>query len=107
MFSHHVVHSLHCSYYGPGAVLEVEDPDPPVNQRRGSRALAEVIGVGSLRTDTEIEKMIGPVGRNDLMGATARGVGAYLRLIYSAEEPFIGDLTPMPQRLADLLRRAA
>jgi hypothetical protein len=93
MFSHHVAYSLHCSYYGPGAVLEVEDPDPPA--------------VGSLRTDTEIEKMIGPVRRNDLMGATARGVGAYLRLIHSAEEPFIGDLTPIPQRLADLLRRAA
>jgi hypothetical protein len=94
MFSHHhVVHSLHSSYYGPGAVLQAEDTILPFAR-------------GSLTTDTEIEEMIGPVRRTDLMGATARGVGAYLRLVYSAEEPFI-DLFPMPQHLADLLRRAA
>jgi hypothetical protein len=92
MFCHHVVYSLHCSYYGPGAVPSVEESIRPV---------------GAFTTDAEIENMIGPVRRTDLIGAAVKGIGGYLRLVHSAEEPFIGDLTPMPQDLADLLRRAA
>jgi hypothetical protein len=57
---------------------------------------------GSFTTDAEIEKMIGPVGRTDLMGATVKAIGGYLRLVHSAES-----LSAMPQHLGDLLRRAA
>jgi hypothetical protein len=57
---------------------------------------------GPFTTDAEIEKMIGPVGRTDLIGATVKGIGGYLRLVHSAES-----LSAMPQHLGDLLRRAA
>jgi hypothetical protein len=80
--------SLHFRYYGADAIPSVQD----------------TIGTlaGSLTTDAEIERIIGPVARTDLMGATAKGVGAYLRLVYKAE-----DFPPIPERLSDLLRRAA
>jgi hypothetical protein len=57
---------------------------------------------GSFTTDAEIEKMIGPVGRTDLIGATVKGIGGYLSLVYGAES-----LSAMPKYLGDLLRRAA
>jgi hypothetical protein len=57
---------------------------------------------GSFTTDAQIEKMIGPVRRTDLIGATVKGIGGYLRLVHSAES-----LSAMPQYLGDLLRRAA
>ena len=57
---------------------------------------------GSFKTDAEIEKMIGPVGRTDLIGATVKGIGGYLRLVHSAER-----LSAMPKYLGNLLRRAA
>jgi len=81
--------SLHFSYYGADAVPSVEDTI-------ATRA------DGLLTTDAEIERIIGPVARTDLMGATVKGVGAYLRLVYKAE-----DFPPIPERLSDLVRRAA
>lgn len=62
MFSQHVGYSLHSSYYGPGAIPSVED-------------MIHLFAVGSFTTDAEIEEMIGPVRRTDLMGATGRGSG--------------------------------
>jgi hypothetical protein len=89
MFSHHFDYSLHFAYYGADAVPSVEDTIHPFAE-------------GSFTTDAEIEKMIGPVGRTDLIGAAVKGIGGYLRLVHSAE-----DFPPMPQRLDDVLRRAA
>jgi hypothetical protein len=89
MFSHHFDYSLHFAYYGADAVPSVEDTILPYAE-------------GSFTTDAEIEKMIGPVARTDLIGATVKGIGGYLRLVHSAES-----LPPMPQHLGDLLRRAA
>jgi len=57
---------------------------------------------GSFTTDAAIEKMIGPVARTDLMGATVKGIGGCLRLVYKAE-----DFSSIPERLNDLIRRAA
>jgi hypothetical protein len=57
---------------------------------------------GSFTTDAEIEKMIGPTKRTDLLGAAVKGIGGYLRRVHSAER-----LSAMPQHLGDLLRRAA
>jgi len=75
--------SLHFRYYGADAIPSVQDTIDTL--------------AGSLTTDAEINRIIGP-----MMGATAKGVGAYLRLVYKAE-----DLPPMPERLSDLVRRAA
>jgi hypothetical protein len=72
MFSQHVVHSLHFSYYGPGALLSLKDTIP--------------FAGGSFTIDAEIEEMIGPVRRTDLIGATVKGIGSYLRLVHSAED---------------------
>jgi hypothetical protein len=77
------------SYYGADAIPSVED---------STETLANL----SLTTDAEIEKIIGPIASTDLMGATARGIGGYLRLVYKAE-----DFSSIPERLSDLVRRAA
>jgi hypothetical protein len=76
------------SYYGADAIPSVQDTIDTL--------------AGLLTTDAEVERMIGPVARTDLMGATAKGIGGYLRLVYSAE-----DFSPIPERLRDLIRRAA
>ena len=81
--------SLHFSYYGADAIPSVEHT-------------IDTLADGSLTTDAEIERTIGPVARTDLMGATVKSVGAYLRLVYKAE-----DFSPIPERLSDLVRRAA
>src|SRR5690242_10885918 len=44
---------------------------------------------GSFTTDVEIEKMIGPVERTDLIGAAVKGIGGYLRLVHRAEDFFL------------------
>ena len=80
------------SYYGADAIPSVEDTIHSFHS----------FAHGLLTTDAEIERMIGPVERTDLMGATVKGIGSYLRLVHSAES-----LSPMPQYLGDLLRRAA
>jgi hypothetical protein len=81
--------SLHFAYYGADAVPSVEDTIR--------------LSTGELfTTDTEIEQMIGPVKRTDLMGATVKGIGGYLKLVYKAE-----DFSSIPEHLGDLLRRAA
>ena len=80
--------SLHFRYYGADAIPSVENTIDTL--------------AGLLTTDAEIERMIGPVARTDLMGATAKGIGSYLRLVYKAE-----DFSPIPERLSDLVRRAA
>jgi hypothetical protein len=46
--------------------------------------------------------IIGPVKSTDLMGATVKGIGGYLRLVYKAE-----DFSSIPEHLRDLVRRAA
>jgi len=81
--------SLHFAYYGADAVPSAEDT---IHSFAG----------GSVTTDAAIERMIGPVERTDLMGATVKGIGGYLRLVYKAEE-----LPPTPERISDLIRRAA
>ena len=80
--------SLHFWYYGADAVPSVEDTIDTL--------------AGSFTTDAEVARMIGPVARTDLMWATAKGIGGYLRLVYKAE-----DFSPIPERLSDLIRRAA
>jgi hypothetical protein len=89
MFPHHDEYSLHFAYYGADAVPSIEDTIRP-------------FAVGSFTTDVEVEKMIGPIRRTDLIGAAVKGIGGYLKLVHSAQDP-----SPMPQRLDDLLRRAA
>jgi hypothetical protein len=84
--------SLHFAYYGADAVPSAEDTIHSFHS----------FAHGLLTTDAEIERMIGPVARTDLMGATAKGIGGYLRLVYSAD-----DFSPIPERLRDLIRRAA
>jgi hypothetical protein len=79
--------SLHFWYYGAEAIPSVQDTIDTL--------------AGSLTTDAEIKRSIGPVANTDLMGATAKGIGAYLRLVYKAE-----DLPPIPERLSDLVRAA-
>jgi hypothetical protein len=86
MFSLNFDFSLHFAYYGADVVEDTVHP----------------FADGSFTTDVEIEKMIGPVGRTDLIGATVKGIGGYLRLVHRAE-----DFSSMPQHLDDLLRRAA
>ena len=77
------------AYYGADAIPSVEDtPD--------------TFADGTLTTDAEINRIIGPVARTDLMGATVKGIGGYLRLVYKAE-----DFSSIPERLSDLVRRAA
>ena len=58
--------------------------------------------MGFLTTDAEIERIIGPLKSTDLMGATVKGIGSYLRLVYKAEH-----FSPIPEHLHDLVRRAA
>jgi hypothetical protein len=82
--------SLHFACCGADVVPSVEETN-----RRPSTS-------GPFTTDAEFEKMIGMVGRTDLIGAAVKGIGGCLRLVHSGE-----DLPPMPQHLADLLRRAA
>ena len=77
------------SYYDADAIPSVENT-------------IDAFAYGPLRTDAEIERIIGPVARTDLLGATVKGVGAYLRLVYKAE-----DVSPLSERLSDLVRRAA
>ena len=77
------------SYYGADAIPSFEDT-------------IDTFADGLLTTDAEIERIIGPLKSTDLMGATVRGIGGYLRLVHSAES-----LSAMPQYLGDLLRRAA
>ena len=81
--------SLHFAYYGADAVPSTEDTIHSFVDR-------------SVISDAAIERMIGPVERTDLMGATVKGIGGYLRLVYKAE-----DFSPIPERLSDLIRRAA
>jgi hypothetical protein len=76
-------------YYGADAIPSVENA-------------IDTFADGLLTTDAEIERIIGPLKSTDLMGATVRGIGGYLRLVHSAES-----LSAMPQYLGDLLRRAA
>jgi hypothetical protein len=78
--------SLHFAYYGADAVPSAEETRPPFG----------------LTTDAEFERMIGPIKRNDLMGAAAKGIGGYLRLVHKAE-----DFSSIPEHLGELLRRAA
>ena len=80
--------SFHLRYYGADAIPSVEDTIDTL--------------AGSLTTDAEINRIIGPVASTDLLGATAKGVGAYLRLVYKAE-----DFSSLPERFSDLVRRAA
>jgi hypothetical protein len=42
------------------------------------------------------------VASTDQTGAIVKGIGSYLRLVYKAD-----DLSPIPDRLADLVRRVA
>jgi hypothetical protein len=78
--------SLHFAYYGADAVPSAEETRPSLG----------------LTTDAEFERMIGPIKRTDLMGATVKGIGGYLRLVYKAE-----DFCSIPDHLGELLRRAA
>ena len=77
------------SYYGADAIPSVENT-------------IDAFAYGPLRTDAEIERIIGPIKSPDLMGATVKGIGSYLRLVYKAE-----DFSPIPEHLRDLVRRAA
>jgi len=77
------------SYYGADAIPSVED-------------MIDTFADGSLTTDAEMERIIGPLNSTDLMGATVKGIGGYLRLVYKAE-----DFSSIPERLSDLVRRAA
>ena len=43
--------------------------------------------MGFLTTDAEIERIIGPLKSTDLMGATVKGIGSYLRLVYKGIFP--------------------
>ena len=81
MFSLNFDYSLHFAYYGADAVPSVEDTVHPFAD-------------GSFTTDVEIEKMIGPVGRTDLIGATVKGIGGYLRLVHRAED--FSSMPPAP-----------
>lgn len=81
--------SLHFWYYGADALPSVENT-------------IDTFADGLLTTDAEIERIIGPLKSTDLMGATVKGVGAYLRLVYKAE-----DFPSIPEQLRDLVRRAA
>src|SRR5215831_8217406 len=85
--------SLHFAYYGVGAVPSVEDT---------IHSFIHSSPDGLLTTDAEIERMIGPVERTDLVGATVKGIGGYLRLVYKSE-----DFSSIPNPLGALLRRAA
>jgi hypothetical protein len=80
------------SYYGADAIPSIEDTIHSFHS----------FAHGLLTTDADIERMIGPVERTDLMGATVKGIGGYLRLVYKAE-----DFSSIPERLSDLIRRAA
>ena len=49
-----------------------------------------------------MERIVGPLKSTNLMGAAVKGIGGYLRLVYNAE-----DFSSIPERLSDLVRRAA
>src|SRR5262249_54425861 len=69
------------SYYGADAIPSVED-------------MIDTSADGLLTTDAEMERIIGPLKSTDLMGATVKGIGGYLRLVYKAD-----DFPPLPERL--------
>ena len=77
------------SYYGADAIPSFEDT-------------IDTFVDGRLTTGAEIERIIGPLKSTDLMGATVKGIGGYLRLVYKAEH-----FSPIPEHLHDLVRRAA
>ena len=77
------------SYYGADASPSVED-------------MIDTSADGSLTTDAEMERIIGPLKSTDLMGATVKGIGGYLRLVYKAE-----DFSSIPDHIRDLVRLAA
>ena len=76
-------------YYGADAIPSVENA-------------IDTFADGLLTTDAEIERIIGPLKSTDLMGATVKGIGGYLRLVYKAE-----DFSPIHEHLRDLVHRAA
>jgi hypothetical protein len=63
------------SYYGADTIPSAEDT-------------IDTFAHGSLTTDAEIKWLVGPVASNDLIGATVKGIGGYLRLVYKAEDFF-------------------
>jgi hypothetical protein len=71
--------SLHFSYYGADTI-----DDAPARQR------------------ITIALRNSKVARTDQTGAIVKGIGGYLKLVYKAD-----DLSPIPDRLADLVRRVA
>ena len=76
-------------YYGADAIPSVENA-------------IDTFADGLLTTDAEIERIIGPLKSTDLMGATVKGIGSYLRLVYKAE-----DFSSIPDHIRDLVRLAA
>ena len=76
-------------YYGADAIPSVENA-------------IDTFADGLLTTDAEIERIIGPLKSTDLMGATVKGIGGYLRLVYKAE-----DFSSIPDHIRDLVRLAA
>ncbi len=68
------------SYYGADAI-----PDDPSPRKR--------IGIPGRKSE---------VARTDQIGAIVKGIGGHLKLVYKAD-----DLSPMPDRLRDLVRRVA
>jgi hypothetical protein len=77
------------SYYGAETLPSLEDT-------------IDAIADGVFMSDAEVARIVGPVAATDLIGATVRGIGAYLRLVYRAE-----DFASIPEGLGDLVRRAA
>jgi hypothetical protein len=77
------------SYYGAETLASVEDT-------------IDAFADGALMTDAAVKRIVGAVAPTDLIGATVRGIGGYLRLVYKAE-----DFASIPESLGDLVRRAA
>jgi hypothetical protein len=57
---------------------------------------------GAFPTDAAIKRIVGPLAGTDHIGAVVKGIGGYLKVVYKVD-----NFSSIPDRLGDLVRRAA